>query len=234
MVSNVIVALDFSTEKEVFDFLNQFDSPIYVKVGMELFYQVGPGIIRKIKEKGHKIFLDLKLHDIPNTVFNAMRGLKTLGVDMVNVHAAGGIAMMKAAKEALGDDVLLVAVTQLTSTSETSMKYEQLIEASLEASVINYAQITKEAGLDGVVCSPLEVKRIQETLGKDFLCVTPGIRPLNYEKDDQVRITTPEDARIMGSSHIVVGRPITKAKDPKKAYLDIVKQWEEAYEENSR
>ena len=234
MVSNVIVALDFSTEKEVFDFLNQFDSPIYVKVGMELFYQVGPAIIRKIKEKGHKIFLDLKLHDIPNTVFNAMRGLKTLGVDMVNVHAAGGIAMMKAAKEALGDDVLLVAVTQLTSTSETSMKYEQLIEASLEASVINYAQITKEAGLDGVVCSPLEVKRIQETLGKDFLCVTPGIRPLNYEKDDQVRITTPEDAYKMGSSHIVVGRPITKAKDPKKAYLDIVKQWEEAYEENSR
>jgi len=234
MVSNVIVALDFSTEKEVFDFLNQFDSPIYVKVGMELFYQVGPEIIRKIKEKGHKIFLDLKLHDIPNTVFNAMRGLKTLGVDMVNVHAAGGIAMMKAAKEALGDDVLLVAVTQLTSTSETSMKYEQLIEASLEASVINYAQITKEAGLDGVVCSPLEVKRIQETLGKDFLCVTPGIRPLNYEKDDQVRITTPEDACKMGSSHIVVGRPITKAKDPKKAYLDIVKQWEEAYEENSR
>lgn len=222
----VIVALDFSTKEAVETFLNKFETPIYVKVGMELYYQEGPAIIELIKSKGHKIFLDLKLHDIPNTVEKAMRGLAKLGVDMTNVHAAGGIEMMKAAKKGLGEGPILLAVTQLTSTSEAQMHHDQLIKVSLEESVLNYAKCTQEAGLDGVVCSPLEATMIKEALGEDFYKVTPGIRPASSEVGDQKRVTTPKQAREIGSSYIVVGRPITQALDPVKAYNDIVNDWE--------
>ncbi|NLW14789.1 MAG: orotidine-5'-phosphate decarboxylase [Erysipelothrix sp.] len=222
----VIVALDFSSKEAVETFLNKFETPIYVKVGMELYYQEGPAIVELIKSKGHKIFLDLKLHDIPNTVEKAMRGLAKLGVDMTNVHAAGGIEMMKAAKKGLGEGPILLAVTQLTSTSEAQMHHDQLIKVSLEESVLNYAKCTQEAGLDGVVCSPLEATMIKEALGEDFYKVTPGIRPASSEVGDQKRVTTPKQAREIGSSYIVVGRPITQALDPVKAYNDIVNDWE--------
>ncbi len=222
----VIVALDFASEKMVEDFLNKFDQPIYVKIGMELYYQTGPSIVKMVKDKGHKIFLDLKLHDIPNTVEKAMRGLSKLGVDMTNVHAAGGVEMMKAAKRGLGDGPLLLAVTQLTSTSQEAMEKEQLINVTIEDSVVNYAKCAEEAGLDGVVCSPLEAGLIRENLGKNFLSVTPGIRPKSSEVGDQKRVTTPSDARKIGSSYIVVGRPITQAEDPVQAYKDIVEEWE--------
>ncbi len=222
----VIVALDFSSKEAVETFLNKFETPIYVKVGMELYYQEGPAIVELIKSKGHKIFLDLKLHDIPNTVEKAMRGLAKLGVDITNVHAAGGIEMMKAAKKGLGEGPILLAVTQLTSTSEAQMHHDQLIKVSLEESVLNYAKCTQEAGLDGVVCSPLEATMIKEALGEDFYKVTPGIRPASSEVGDQKRVTTPKQAREIGSSYIVVGRPITQALDPVKAYNDIVNDWE--------
>ncbi len=223
---NVIVALDFSSIEEVENFLELFETPIYVKVGMELYYQTGPKIIELVKEKGHKIFLDLKLHDIPNTVEKAMRGLSKLGVDMTNVHAAGGVEMMAAAKRGLGDGPILLAVTQLTSTSEENMKREQLIDVPLETSVLNYAKITKEAGLDGVVCSPLEAKIIHDNLGKEFHTVTPGIRLKSNAVGDQKRVTTPKEARQIGSSYIVVGRPITQAENPYEAYLEVVEDWE--------
>lgn len=224
----VIVALDFSSKEIVEDFLNKFEEPIFVKIGMELYYQTGPSIVEMVKSKGHKIFLDLKLHDIPNTVEKAMRGLSKLGVDMTNVHAAGGVEMMKAAKRGLGDDAILLAVTQLTSTSEEAMHKEQLINVSLEESVINYARCTKEAGLDGVVCSPLEAGLIKDNIGTDFLSVTPGIRPKTAAVGDQKRVTTPSDAKKIGSHYIVVGRPITEAQDPVQAYKDIVEEWENA------
>lgn len=223
---NIIVALDFSSIEEVENFLDLFDTPIYVKVGMELYYQTGPEIIKLVKDKGHKIFLDLKLHDIPNTVERAMRGLSKLGVDMTNVHAAGGVEMMKAAKRGLGEGPMLLAVTQLTSTSEENMRREQLIEKPLEQSVLNYAKITKEAGLDGVVCSPLEAKLIHDELGQDFNTVTPGIRLKSNAVGDQKRVTTPKEARQIGSSYIVVGRPITQAENPYEAYLEVVSDWE--------
>lgn len=222
----VIVALDFSSQEQVEEFLNKFEQPIYVKIGMELYYQTGPSIVKRVKDKGHNIFLDLKLHDIPNTVEKAMRGLSKLGVDMTNVHAAGGVEMMKAAKRGLGDGPLLLAVTQLTSTSQEAMEKEQLINVRIEESVINYAKCAEEAGLDGVVCSPLEAGLIKENLGENFLSVTPGIRPKSADVGDQKRVTTPSDARKIGSSYIVVGRPITQAKDPVKAYNDIVEEWE--------
>ncbi len=223
---NVIVALDFSSLEEVENFLDLFETPIFVKVGMELYYQTGPSIIEMIKNRGHKIFLDLKLHDIPNTVEKAMRGLSKLNVDMTNVHAAGGVEMMRAAKRGLGDDAILLAVTQLTSTSEETMRKEQLIEKTIEESVLNYAKITEEAGLDGVVCSPLEAKLIHDNLGKDFFTVTPGIRLKSNDVGDQKRVTTPQDARRIGSSYIVVGRPITQAENPYEAYLEVVEDWE--------
>lgn len=223
---NVIVALDFSSAQEVETFLDKFNEPIYVKVGMELYYQTGPAIVKMIKDKGHKLFLDLKLHDIPNTVEKAMRGLSKLGVDMTNLHAAGGIEMMQAAKRGLGEGPLLLAVTQLTSTSQQEMHDEQLIPVSLEESVLHYAKCAEKAGLDGVVCSPLEAGLIKENLGENFISVTPGIRPATSDKGDQKRVTTPQDARRIGSSYIVVGRPITQAVDPVKAYHEIVQDWE--------
>ena len=223
MGKDVIVALDFPTAADTLAFLDRFTGrKPYVKIGMELFYAEGPEIVREIKNRGHKIFLDLKLHDIPNTVEKAMKSLSKLSIDMVNVHAAGTVEMMEAAKRGLkGDsdeDPLLIAVTQLTSTSQERMNEELLIDGKLEDVVIKYAQNAKKAGLDGVVCSPLESGMIHHACGDDFVTVTPGVRFADSAKDDQVRITTPEGAKKLGSDYIVVGRPITKAEDPVAAY----------------
>ena len=224
-MNNVIVALDFEETQEVLDFLTLFEKPIYVKIGMELFYNGGANFLKEIKDQGHKIFLDLKLHDIPNTVERAMRILGRLDVDMVNLHAAGGLEMMKAARRALGDDTILLAVTQLTSTSEEEMQTEQLIKVSLEESVLNNAKLAEEAGCNGVVCSPLESKIIHENTQAGFLTVTPGIRLASNDVQDQIRITTPSKAKELGSDYIVVGRPITRAEDPIQAYNQIVKEF---------
>jgi len=224
--TTIIVALDFPSKTEAFAFLDKFQEPIYVKVGMELFYKEGPEIIKNIKERGHKIFLDLKLHDIPNTVKSAMRNLASLDVDMVNVHAAGGKKMMAAAIEGLeegckGTRPLCIAVTQLTSTSPEMLKEELLIETELAATAAHYAYMAKEAGLDGVVCSVHESRKIHEVCENGFLTVTPGIRPAGTSKDDQVRIATPAYAKDQGSNFIVVGRPITQAPDSVEAYKSI-------------
>lgn len=223
MGKDVIVALDFPTAADTLAFLDKFTGrKPYVKIGMELFYAEGPEIVREIKNRGHKIFLDLKLHDIPNTVEKAMKSLSKLSIDMVNVHAAGTVEMMEAAKRGLKGDSnegpLLIAVTQLTSTSQERMNEELLIDGKLEDVVIKYAQNAKKAGLDGVVCSPLESGMIHDACGNDFVTVTPGVRFADSAKDDQVRITTPEGAKKLGSDYIVVGRPITKAEDPVGAY----------------
>ena len=224
----VIIALDFENKERTLDFLKKIkNEKLFVKVGMELFYSEGPSIIKEIKDLGHKIFLDLKLHDIPNTVKGGMKSLARLGVDMVNVHAAGGIKMMQAAYDAfegVENKPKIIAVTQLTSTSKEAMNNEQGIPGDVIDSVLRYAKCAKEAHLDGVVCSPLEVRAIKDSLGEDFLTVTPGIRPQTV-KDDQVRVTTPHDARELGTNYIVVGRPITKAEDPYKAYLEIRKDF---------
>ena len=196
---------------------------------MELFYAEGPQIVREIKKRGHKIFLDLKLHDIPNTVMKAMKVLSSLDIDMVNIHAAGTIAMMEAALTGLtredGTRPLLIAVTQLTSTSEDRMQSELLINSSLEKTVMHYAENAKKAGLDGVVCSPMESEAVHNVCGKDFVTVTPGIRFADSAKDDQIRITTPAKAKKIGSDYIVVGRPITQADDPVKAYERCVEEF---------
>ncbi|EID5119720.1 orotidine-5'-phosphate decarboxylase [Listeria innocua] len=227
-----IIALDFQTYQEVEAFLAQFSGEsLSVKVGMELFYSNGPAIVEKIKQQNHAIFLDLKLHDIPNTVKSAMIGLAKLGVDMVNVHASGGKKMMEAAREGLeigstsGKRPKLIAVTQLTSTSETDMQKEQLVKASLLESVLHYSDLTKRAGLDGVVCSALEAEEIKLQNGSDFLRVTPGIRLASDATDDQIRVVTPKKARSIGSSNIVVGRSITRANDPVAAYNQVLKEW---------
>ncbi|RNF40657.1 orotidine-5'-phosphate decarboxylase [Planococcus salinus] len=226
MVRKVIIALDFASKQEVENFLSNFSEPLFVKVGMELYYQEGPELLRYLKSLGHQIFLDLKLHDIPNTVEAAMRGLAKLGVDLVNVHAAGGYAMMEAAKRGLaGSDTKLIAVTQLTSTSEEQMHHDQLIEVSLEESVLHYAKLAKLADLDGVVCSVHEAKAIGEVCGEDFLRVTPGIRPADVSSDDQIRVATPRQAREQGSTHIVVGRAITKSENPVTSYQQISQEW---------
>ena len=233
MNNKPIIALDFPGEKEVFQFLNQFDEQLFVKVGMELYLHEGPAIVRKIKEQGHAIFLDLKLHDIPNTVKSAMKGLARLGVDLVNVHAAGGKQMMEAALEGLEEGTpagksraALIAVTQLTSTTEEQMQHEQRIELPLSESVLHYAKLAKQAGLDGVVCSVHEARAIADVCGEDFLRVTPGIRMSGGAVHDQKRIATPDGARRDGSSLIVVGRAITKAADPVAAYKEVCELWE--------
>jgi len=224
MQRDVIIACDFSSKEACLNFLDQFSGSRkpFVKIGMELFYAEGPEIVRQIKARGHKIFLDLKLHDIPNTVKKSMAVLSALDVDMVNVHAAGTVAMMKAALEGLtradGTRPLLIAVTQLTSTSEEVMQKELLIGAGINDTIVKYAQNAKEAGLDGVVCSPLEAAMVKEGCGESFLTITPGIRFADAAADDQVRITTPAKAREIGSDFIVVGRPITAAADPVAAY----------------
>ena len=234
MGKDVIIALDFSTGKETLAFLDQFknnDRKPYVKVGMELYYAEGPSIIKEIKKRGHKLFLDLKLHDIPNTVRKAMSVLSNLDVDMVNVHAAGTIDMMKAAKEGLtredGSRPLLIAVTQLTSTSQERMQNELLINEEIDKVVIKYAENADDAGLDGVVCSPLEAGKIHAACGQNFLTITPGVRFADGDKGDQVRVTTPERAKEIGSDYIVVGRPITQAEDPVAAYNRCVAEFVE-------
>lgn len=234
MKNSPIIALDFATASDAYSFLSPFDESLFVKVGMELYLQEGPSIVYKLKEMGHDVFLDLKLHDIPNTVGHAMKGLARLGADLVNVHAAGGEAMMMAALEGLEAGTTagtkrpaIIGVTQLTSTSEKQMQEEQLIKTSIDESVVHYAKLSKSAGLDGVVCSVLEAKAIQEACGSDFLRITPGIRLAEGEAHDQIRVATPANARLLGSSHIVVGRAITKAEKPVQSYNTILKMWEE-------
>lgn len=230
MGKDVIIACDFASADDTFKFLDKFtEEKPFVKIGMELFYAEGPSIVREIKRRGHKIFLDLKLHDIPNTVKKSMAVLSKLDVDMTNLHATGTIDMMKAALEGLtredGTRPILIAVTQLTSTSEERMQKELLINASINDTIVKYAQNAKVAGLDGVVCSPLEAGMVKQACSKDFITVTPGVRFADGEVGDQVRVTTPEKAREIGSDYIVVGRPITQADDPVAAYRRCCKEF---------
>ena len=230
MGKDVIIACDFSSEAEVLNFLDKFEGKKpYVKIGMELFYASGPNIVKKIKERGHKIFLDLKLHDIPNTVKKAMRVLSNLDVDMCNLHAGGTVAMMEAAIEGLtredGSRPMLIAVTQLTSTSQERMESDLLIKEPLDKVVLHYAHNAKLAGLDGVVCSPLEAGKVHDVCGKAFCTVTPGVRFADGDIGDQVRVTTPAKAKEIGSDYIVVGRPITAADDPVAAYNRCVAEF---------
>ena len=223
MGKDVIIACDFSSKEQTMAFLERFgDERPFVKIGMELYYAAGPAMVRELKARGHKIFLDLKLHDIPNTVKKAMRVLAELDVDMVNLHAAGTKAMMEAAVEGLTipgkERPLVIAVTQLTSTSEERMREDLLINSTLADTVLHYAKNAKAAGLDGVVCSPLEAGIIHDACGKDFATITPGVRFAGGSVDDQVRITTPAKAKEIGSDYIVVGRPITQAEDPVSAW----------------
>lgn len=232
MKRDVIIACDFASAQETYQFLSAFtDEKPYVKIGMELYYAEGPEIVRTLKARGHKIFLDLKLHDIPNTVMKAMAVLSRLDVDMVNLHAAGTKEMMRAALTGLtradGSRPILLAVTQLTSTSEERMNQDLLIPGTVADCVKHYAMNAKDAGLDGVVCSPLEAGIVKEACGSEFLCVTPGIRFADGAVGDQVRITTPERAKEIGSDYIVVGRPITAADDPVAAYRRCMKEFGE-------
>lgn len=226
---DVIIACDFSTKAETLKFLDNFkEEKPFVKIGMELFYSEGPQIVREIKARGHKIFLDLKLHDIPNTVYKAMKNLAKLDVDMTNVHAAGTIAMMQAAQRAIEEEhahTKLIAVTQLTSTSEEVMKEELLIDHTMEETVKHYAMNTEKANLAGVVCSPLEAGYVREVCGENFITVTPGIRFADSNNQDQVRVTTPLKAREIGSTYIVVGRPITASEDPVASYRRCVREF---------
>lgn len=234
MNNSLIIALDFASKDEVHSFLKGFNGEsLFLKVGMELFYKEGPSIIQELKEQNHQIFLDLKLHDIPNTVGSAMKNIARLGVDLVNVHAAGGSNMMARAVEGLEAGTpsgmkraKCIGVTQLTSTSEESMQKEQLIQVPLQESVLHYATITKEAGLDGVVCSTLEAAAIRDRLGDSFLTVTPGIRLNTDAVQDQVRVATPKVARENGVSAIVVGRSITRAENPYESYRLFKSEWE--------
>ncbi len=230
MGKDVIIACDFSSKDAVMTFLDKFkEEKPFVKIGMELYYAEGPAIVREIKARGHKIFLDLKLHDIPNTVKKSMAVLSALDVDMCNLHAAGTAEMMKAAIEGLtrpdGTRPLLIAVTQLTSTSQERMESDLLIKEPLDKVVLHYATVAKNSGLDGVVCSPLEAGIVHENCGNEFLTVTPGVRFADGDVGDQVRITTPEKAKEIGSDYIVVGRPITASDDPVAAYRRCMKEF---------
>ena len=230
MAKDVIIACDFDGAEKTLAFLDQFKGKKpFVKIGMELFYSAGPDIVRELKKRGHKVFLDLKLHDIPNTVKKSMAVLSGLGADICNLHAAGTVAMMKAALEGLtrpdGTRPLLIAVTQLTSTDEESMKRDLLIDKPMAEVVKHYAMNAKFAGLDGVVCSPLEADGVHKACGKDFLTVTPGVRFADGDKGDQKRVMTPAEARKAGSDYIVVGRPITAAADPVAAYERCLKEF---------
>lgn len=222
-----IIALDFATVEEVTAFLSLFpkEEKLYVKIGMELYYAQGPEIVRYVKSLGHSVFLDLKLHDIPNTVYSAMKVLKQLEIDMATVQAAGGVEMLKAAREGLGEGPILLAVTQLTSTTEQQMRDDQNIQSSLLESVLHYAKGAAKAQLDGVVCSAHEVEGIKAETPNGFVCLTPGIRPKGSAVGDQKRVMTPAQARIIGSDYIVVGRPITQAEDPVAAYQAIKAEW---------
>lgn len=230
MAKDVIVALDFDSKEKVFSFLDLFtDRKPFVKIGMELFYAEGPEIVREIKKRGHKIFLDLKLHDIPNTVKKAMAVLSGLDVDMTNLHAGGTVRMMQGALEGLtradGTRPILIAVTQLTSTDQESMENDLLIKEPIDKVVMHYASCAKTAGLDGVVCSPLEAGKVHEVCGENFLTITPGVRFADGDVGDQKRVTTPAKAREIGSDYIVVGRPITAAADPVAAYNRCIEEF---------
>lgn len=230
MGKDVIIACDFASAEKTFEFLDKFkDRKPFVKIGMELFYAEGPSIVKEIKKRGHKIFLDLKLHDIPNTVKKAMSVLSNLDVDICNLHAGGTIAMMEAAIEGLtrpdGTRPLLIAVTQLTSTNQESMEADLLIKEPIDQVVMHYAANAKKAGLDGVVCSPLEAGKVHDVCGKDFLTVTPGVRFADGDVGDQKRVMTPAQAKVIGSDYIVVGRPITAAVDPVAAYNRCVDEF---------
>lgn len=230
MGKDVIVACDFASAQQTFDFLDRFSGrKPFVKIGMELYYAEGPSIVREIKKRGHKIFLDLKLHDIPNTVKKSMAVLSNLDVDICNLHAGGTIRMMEAALEGLtrpdGTRPLLIAVTQLTSTDQESMTRDLLIEKPLDEVVMHYAHNAKLAGLDGVVCSPLEAGKVHDLCGKDFLTVTPGVRFADGDVGDQKRVMTPAQAKTIGSDYIVVGRPITAAADPVAAYNRCIQEF---------
>ena len=230
MGKDVIVACDFSSAEQVFNFLDKFtEEKPFVKIGMELFYAEGPQIVREIKARGHKIFLDLKLHDIPNTVKKAMSVLSGLDVDITNLHAAGTTAMMQAALEGLtrpdGSRPLLIAVTQLTSTDQEAMERDIMIHAPIDEVVMHYAKCAEEAGLDGIVCSPLEAGKVHDTCGKSFLTITPGVRFADGDIGDQKRVMTPAAAKEIGSDYIVVGRPITAAADPVAAYERCVAEF---------
>ena len=230
MGKDVIVACDFASREQVFEFLDKFTGKKpFVKIGMELFYAEGPQIVRDIKARGHKIFLDLKLHDIPNTVTKAMRVLSNLDVDMTNLHAAGTTAMMEGALKGLtredGSRPMLIAVTQLTSTDQESMERDILIREPIDKVVMHYAQTAKNAGLDGIVCSPLESGKVHESCGSDFVTVTPGVRFAENDSGDQKRVMTPAEAKRIGSDYIVVGRPITAAADPVAAYERCVREF---------
>jgi orotidine-5'-phosphate decarboxylase len=230
MGKDVIIACDFDSAEKTFAFLDKFTGKKpFVKIGMELYYAEGPSIVREIKKRGHKIFLDLKLHDIPNTVKKSMAVLSGLDVDMTNLHASGTKRMMEAALEGLtradGTRPILIAVTQLTSTDEESMKQDLLIDHPIDKVVMHYAKNAKDAGLDGVVCSPLEAGKVHDTCGKDFVTVTPGVRFADGDKGDQKRVMTPEEAKKIGSDYIVVGRPITAAEDPVAAYERCVREF---------
>ncbi len=230
MAKDVIIACDFDSKQKVMEFLDKFqDKKPFVKIGMELFYAEGPAIVKEIKERGHKIFLDLKLHDIPNTVRKSMAVLSRLDVDMTNLHAGGTINMMKAAIEGLtredGTRPILIAVTQLTSTDAESLKNDLLIDTPMDETVMHYAKNAMLSGLDGVVCSPLEADKVHKTCGENFLTITPGVRFADGEVGDQKRVTTPAKAREIGSDYIVVGRPITAAENPVEAYNRCVKEF---------
>lgn len=230
MAKDVIIALDFSTKEEVFNFLDLFkEEKPFVKIGMELYYAEGPEIVKEIKRRGLKIFLDLKLHDIPTTVMKAMKVLSKLDVDMTNVHASGTVAMMEAAIKGLtredGTRPILIAVTQLTSTDQVALENDLLINQPIDKVVMHYALNAKKAGLDGVVCSPLEAGKVHEICGDKFVTVTPGVRFADGDKGDQKRVMTPSEARKIGSDYIVVGRPITQAEDPVAAYRRCVKEF---------
>lgn len=231
----LILALDFANKAKALQFLQHFHEPLFVKVGMELFFQEGPSIIEVLKQDGHHIFLDLKLHDIPNTVKQTMKGLAKLGADLITIHAGGGRKMMEAAMEGIeagmnsgnNNRPMVVAVTQLTSTSPEMLANELLIEKPLHKTVLHYAANAKKSGVDGVVCSVHEVQEIKKVCGESFFAVTPGIRLERDHVDDQVRVSTPKFAREQGSDAIVVGRTITKAKDPYQAYQEVKKEWED-------
>lgn len=230
MGKDVIIACDFSSKKDTLEFLDRFtDVKPFVKIGMELFYAEGPDIVREIKSRGHKIFLDLKLHDIPNTVKKSMAVLSRLDVDMTNLHAGGTVSMMEAALEGLtrpdGTRPLLIAVTQLTSTDQERMEKDLLIKEPIDQVVMHYASNAKKAGLDGVVCSPLEAEKVHNICGEKFLTVTPGVRFADGDKGDQKRVMTPAQAKEIGSDYIVVGRPITAASDPVAAYKRCIKEF---------
>ncbi len=234
-----LIALDFPSKKEVLAFLENFpeSEKLFVKIGMELYYKEGPAIVEELKAKGHDIFLDLKLHDIPNTVYRAMKNLASLGVAITNVHAAGGSEMMKAALKGLEEGTpkgqavpKLIAVTQLTSTSEEAMQQEQGITSTLNESVVRYAKLAEASGLNGVVCSALEATMIHEATGMAFTCLTPGIRPQSVAVGDQKRVVTPSKAKELGSNYIVVGRPITQSTTPYESYQEIKNEWSLTHE----